>query len=471
MQVQRSQPSYPKSKKAPISKKKRSPSPNWFLIGLGLSGVAMLSATAGALLAVALSSKPLQVTPNTHEQDAAFNEEDTISRQTPLQLPRLTRPVNILVLGTKVLSSDLGQSPEKVGGYHARINSFKGLTDTMLLMRFNPNTNDLSILSIPRDTPVYLPGYGRIKINTANQRGGTALSAKAVSNLLEDVTIDRYVRVNVQGVEKLIDALGGVRFYVPKDMKYKDESQHLYIDIKKGWQQLDGETAVNFMLFRHDEYGDIGRVQRQQLLMRALIEQALNPAKLAKIPSIFSVVQANVDTNLSVEELLALAGFTANRDRQNIEMLMLPGRFGDIENEQQDRMISYWLPNEREIDRIMARNFDVGRASGSDRGVSPYIRIAIQDSTGNDLAVRSLSQALTAAGYRNVYVSSDWEEPLTSTRIIAQNGDVESAEAVAEVLGVGEVLVESTGALDSVVSIQLGQDWVARSRSFEESGE
>ena len=469
MQVQRTQPS-PRSKKAPTARKKRSQSPRWFFIGLGLSGVAMLSATAGALLAITLSSKPLQVSPETPEQEEAFNEEQTISQQAPLQLPKLTRPVNILVLGTKVLSSDLGQSPQEVGGYHARVNSFQGLTDTMLLMRFNPKTNDRSILSIPRDTPVYLPGHGRVKINTANQRGGAALSAKAISNLLEDVPIDRYVRVNVQGVEKLIDALGGVEFYVPKDMKYRDDSQHLYIDIKKGQQRLDGETAVNFMLFRHDEYGDIGRVQRQQLLIRAMIEQALNPATLARVPSIFSVIQSNVDTNLSVEEILALAGFAGKRDQKNIEMLMLPGRFGEIEEGEQERKISYWLPNHRQIDQMMARNFDIGTVSSrNSTEVSPYIRIAIQDSTDNYQAVQSVSRALQRAGYRNVYVASEWGEPLAQTRIIAQNGNLEAAEAVAADLGVGEVFVESTGALDSTVSVQLGKDWFSRQSQLEEA--
>ncbi len=469
MQVQRSQPT-PKPKKGSTPQKKQSQSPNWFLIGLGLSGVAMLSATAGALLAVTLSSKPLQVSPTTAEQSAAFQEEDAISQQAPLQLPKLTRPVNILVLGTKVLSSDLGQSPREAGGYHARVNSFKGLTDTMLLMRFNPNADDLSILSIPRDTPVYLPGHGRVKINTANQRGGAALSAEAVSGLLEDVPIDRYVRVNVQGVEKLIDALGGVEFYVPKDMKYRDDSQHLYIDIEKGMQRLDGETAVNFMLFRHDENGDIGRVQRQQLLIRAVIEQALSPATLTRVPSIFSVIQSNVDTNLSVEELLALAGFAGKRDQKNIEMLMLPGRFGDLEVQGQERTISYWLPNHRQIDQMMARNFDVGEVSTTNRDeVSPYIRIAIQDSTENPQAVQSLDRALKAEGFRNVYVASNWGEPLSQTRIVAQNGNIEAAEAVAQALGVGEVLVESTGALDSTVSIQLGQDWVTRPRTRREN--
>mgnify|MGYP006423699341 CR=1 FL=1 len=472
MQVQRSQPSSRKSKTkvAPSPKKKRSQSPRWFLLGLGLSGVAMLSATAGAMLAISLTSKPLQVSPESVEQDAAFNEEEKISQQAPLQLPKLTRPVNILVLGTKVLSSDLGQSPEEVGGYLARVNSFKGLADTMLLMRFNPETDDLSILSIPRDTPVYLPGHGRVKINTANQRGGAALSAKAMSSLLGDVPIDRYVRVNVQGVEKLIDALGGVEFYVPKDMKYRDESQHLYIDIEKGQQRLDGETAMDFMLYRNDEYGDIGRVQRQQLLMRAVMEQALNPNTLARIPSLFSVIQSNVDTNLRVEELLALAGFAAKQDQKNIEMLMLPGRFGEIEDEEEERKISYWLPHNRQIDQMMARNFDVGEVS-SDGEVSPYIRIAIQDSTENPDAVQSVARELQKADYRNVYVASEWGEPLAQTRVIAQNGNIKAAEAIADTLGVGKVLVESTGALDSTVSIQLGEDWISRQSELEATSE
>lgn len=462
MQVQRSQPSG-KLKKTVTSKRRRQ-SPHWFLMGLGLSGIAMLSATAGALLAITLSSKPLQVSPKTVEQDAAFNEEETISKQAPLQLPKLTRPVNILVLGTKVLSSDLGKSAQETGGYYARVNSFQGLTDTMLLIRFNPKTDDLSILSIPRDTPVYLPDYGRIKINTANQRGGTALSAKAVRKLLEDVQIDRYVRVNVQGAEKLINALGGVELYVPKDMKYRDQSQHLDIDIEKGRQRLDGETAVDFMLFRHDQYGDIGRVQRQQMLIRAMIEQALNPATLGRIPKIFSVVRSNVDTNLSIEEILALSGFAAKKDQKNIEMLMLPGQFGEMQ--QQGQSISYWLPNERQIDQMMARHFDVGNVeSANDNDVSSYIRIAIQDSTDNSQAAQSAARTLEKAGYRNVYVASDWSEPLSKTRIIAQNGNIKAAEAVANSLGIGEVRVESTGALDSAVSIQLGQDWVSREES------
>jgi LCP family protein required for cell wall assembly len=90
------------------------------------------------------------------------------------------------------------------------------------------------------------------------------LSAKAVSNLLDGVGIDRYVRVNVVGFGKLIDTLGGITFYVPKDMKYKDDTQHLYVNLKAGEQHLNGDQAMQILRFRHDELG-ISVVQRQQL--------------------------------------------------------------------------------------------------------------------------------------------------------------------------------------------------------------
>jgi len=86
------------------------------------------------------------------------------------------------------------------------------------------------------------------------------------------------------------DALGGVTVYVPKDMKYQD-SQHLYINLKAGKHHLNGNQALQLLRFRYDENGDIGRIQRQQILMRALMEQALNPATLSRLPKILSVIQ------------------------------------------------------------------------------------------------------------------------------------------------------------------------------------
>jgi LCP family protein required for cell wall assembly len=428
---------------------------SWLLIGLGLTGVAMASATAGAILAVSLSATPLKQSKLTPEQAAVFSQQDAVAYKN-LRLPELSRPVNILILGTKVLTTDVKEPPPDTQnlGYQALVNSFDGLTDTMLLLRFDPNEGKFTVLSIPRDTQVTIKGHGLRKINEANYDGGPALAAQTVSNLLGGVPIDRYVRVNVQGVEKLIDALGGVKVYVPRDMKYQDDSQHLYINLKEGEQRLDGAKAVGFLRFRYDEYGDIGRIQRQQMLMRAIVEQTLNPQVLLKIPDIMSVIQSHIDTNLSIEELLALAGAASQTKRGNVKMLMLPGGF----NGDGRHSVSYWLPNQQAIQTMMAQHFGHGY-SDTQETEPTALSIAIQDSTDNPEAVQSMLRSLREAGYRNVSVSRRWREPLKVTRIVAQKGDDLGAATLRAKLGVGEVLVESTGTLTSDITIQLGQDW------------
>jgi LCP family protein required for cell wall assembly len=430
----------------------------WLWRTLGLSAVAVVSAGAGALLAVAIASTPLLQSNLSPEEAEVFEQEESISTNMTFRMPELTRPVNILVLGVKVLVSDLADPPPELADLHydALVNSFDGLSDTMLLLRFDPDTGKLIVLSIPRDTRTWVEDVGLTKLNEANAYGGPALAATAISELLGDVPIDRYVRINVQGVEKLIDALGGVSVYVPQDMRYQDDSQHLYINLQEGEQHLDGSQALQFLRFRYDENGDIGRVQRQQMFLRSLLEQALNPRTITRIPQILSVIQDNVDTNLSVEELVALAGFATQTDRSQVQMLMLPGEFsapGDYE-------LSYWLPYERSIDQMVSQYFNSGSHT-IEASTPDYLNIAIQDSTGESVATDELLNRLYDSGYTGVYFSEQpWEQSLDVTQIIAQRGDRASAEAIQQALGIGEVLVDSTGDLRSDVTIQLGQDWL-----------
>lgn len=433
--------------------------------------VGLTSAVAGAVLAVSLSSTPLLQSQLSPEEAAIFGQDD-IASGLSFRLPQVTRPVNILVLGVKVLSSDVNNPPPEVQdlGYHALVNSFEGLSDTMLLIRFDPSNQSLSVLSLPRDTRTYVDGLGNTKLNEANYYGGAALSAKSIQELLGGVPIDRYVRINVQGVEKLVDALGGVTLYVPQDMKYTDESQHLYINLQEGEQHLDGDEALQFLRFRYDAYGDIGRVQRQQMFMRAMVEQALSPSTLTRIPQILSVVQENVDTNLTVEELVALTGFASQIERSDVQMLMLPGEFsGNGEYE-----VSYWLPHLSAIDDMVAQYFrepgteeavlaDAAQMDVSAGGeyVDPtYVRIAVQDSTGDEGAIATLLNQLDLQGFTQSYPDDSIYEPLRTTRIIAQRGNRGEAEAVRQAIGIGEVLVESTGNLDSDITIQIGRDWL-----------
>ncbi len=432
-------------------------------LGFALATVSMVSAAAGALLAITFSdSEMLKQAQLTLEEEQVFSQEETVELSS-LSIPELSRPVNILVLGVKVLTSDLTAAdlknqedvPEDLG-YHALVNSFKGLSDTMLLVRFDPTHEKLTVLSIPRDTRTYVEGLGISKINHANYYGGPALTAGTVSEMLGGVEIDRYVRVNVQGVEKLIDALGGVTVDVPKDMKYNDFSQHFYVNLKKGKQHLDGDKAVQFLRFRYDGLGDIARVQRQQMLMRSIVEQALRPATIVKIPQILDVVKSHLDTNLTIKELMALSSFAAKTERSGVQMIMLPGDFNDPTEK-----VSYWLPNERRIQQVVGQHFDVYPESYDswEARDNSRIRIAIQNSLENKRPARRLLATLKEAGYSRAYISNGLPESLEQTKIIAQAGDDITAKRLRAQLGIGEVLVESTGVLNSDITIRVGQDW------------
>ncbi len=429
----------------------------WIWFWMGMTGIALVSAAAGALLAVSLTSKPL-MRANLSADEAAVFDKNRISGE-GLRFSELTRPVNILVMGMSVLPPDVNQSRQEIKklGYLPQLNSFDGLADVMLLIRFDPEKKKLVMLSIPRDTRVLLEGYGMKKINAANREGGPALTAKTVSNLLSGVGIDRYIRINVLGVGKLIDALGGVTVNVPKDMKYQDDSQHLYINLKAGRQHLNGDQALQLLRFRRDNLGDIGRIQRQQMVMRALMEQSLNPGTLAQLPQILNVVKENIDTNLTLEELLALVGFGVRTNRSNMQMLMVPGRFSNPK----EYKASYWLPKHKKIPAMMSQYFDI-EYEGLAEIVQPgRLRVAIQDYTGSDeISFRPLIRMLRRAGYGNVYIAKSLGVPLKVTRIVAQQGDGDSAESVRTILGLGEVRVESTGNLNSDISVQVGQDYL-----------
>lgn len=434
----------------------------WLWFWLGMGGVAALSATLGGLLAISLSSKPLMQAHLNKDQASVFDSDSIAGGG--LKFSQLTRPVNILLMGMSVLPPDVQNPPSNAlhQGYLPEINSFDGLSDVMLLLRFDPDKKKVVVLSIPRDTRVQLEAHGIQKINSTNVYGGPALTAKTISNLLDGVEIDRYIRINVLGVAKLIDALGGVTVYVPKGMKYNDFSQHLYVNLKAGEQHLDGDHALQLLRFRHDALGDIGRIQRQQMVMRALISQALTPATLTRLPDILNTVKEHIDTNLTVEEILALAGFGATTNRSKIQMLMLPGDFGE------KQQFSYWIANKDGVAKQMSQYFDLPLQNRSRLFNPASLRVAIQDRTGNNKTnFQPLITNLERAGYRDIYMAKAWGEPLSVTRIIAQQGDNNSATSVYNTLGFGEVRIDSTGSVGSDVSIQVGKDWLQHKDVFE----
>lgn len=430
--------------------------------------IAVVSGGIGAAIAFVMSSKPFQQSSVNSTELGSFNSD--IATAT-LGIPELTRPVNVLIMGTIVLTSDLpNAAPVPKEGYLAQTSSsLDGQSDAMILLRLDPIAKKVTALSIPRDSRVEIPGYGVQKINAANYVGGAVLSAKTVSNLVGNIQIDRYVRVNVEGFGQLIDALGGIDIYVPKRMKYQDDSQHLYINLNQGQQVLDGSKAIQYMRYRHDELGDIGRVQRQQAFFRALISQKLKIDTVPRIPDILAVVKQNLDTNMSVQELLAIAGFISKIDRKDTKMLLVPGRFSTPN----EFPLSYWIVDDRRLAHLMKEHFNVVYAYSEvtkekEEDFSPAnLRVAVQDTTYYPDRIKVATKALIAAGYTQIF-TDDLPRTviLEKTQIIAQNGDRTSAEKVRNALGVGEVVLESTGDLDSDVTIKLGKDWIDVSKQL-----
>jgi polyisoprenyl-teichoic acid--peptidoglycan teichoic acid transferase len=383
-----------------------------------------------------------------------------------LQVPEVSKPVNILLLGIKTNLSDVKSSDgsdRKKTGYDAEVDSLDGLSDTIMLIRFDPQTKKTIVLGIPRDTKIERTGHGTEKINAVDHESGPAAAAKEVSKVLGGVAIDRYIRVNNLGVAKLVDELGGVTITVPKDIKYQDDSQHFYVNLKAGKQQLNGLKLLGFLRYRHDANGDIGRMQRQQIVVKALMEQSLNPMTITRIPQLFSVIQHQVDTNLTVEELLALGSFSMQNGKSKMQSLMMPGDY----NGDGKHGTSYWLPDEKGIQNMMARYFDHGTIS-LEQPKAENLRVNIQDTSYFPDATARLIKRLNKAGYQNVHLdaSPKIKEDLETSQFVAQKGNPEVAQGLAQILGFGEVKVDSSGNLYSDVTIKLGRDWLQKEQTY-----
>ena len=195
-------------------------------------------------------------------------------------------------------------------------------------------------------------------------------------------------------------------------------------------------------------------MQRQQLLIKALKNRLTNPAIMARLPQIVSVVQNYVDTNLSPEEMLTLANFGAKLDAQNLQMVMLPGFLSSLSLDPS----SYWLDPASQ-DRVMSEYFGAKVLSTPKVRSLSTMKIAVQNASGKPSLSRRVASSLKAQGLENVYVSSDWSDQLAQTEIVVQRGDLTSATELQKVLGLGKVEVAATGDLDSYLTLRLGKDW------------
>jgi len=232
-----------------------------------------------------------------------------------------TERVNLLLLG-------VDERPQENG---------MARTDTMMLLTLDPTTLQAGVLSIPRDLWVPIPGYNQGRINTAhrlgelyNYPGGGPTLARETVELNLGVPIQYYARLNFQGFVDLVDLVGGIDIYVPEainDPLYPDHNygyDPLYIEA--GQHHFDGAMALKYARTRHDS-NDFQRADRQQQVLLAILERvtSLNmlPQLAPRFGELYDIMGESINTNLTLDEVLALAGLAIKVDRSQIRFAVI----------------------------------------------------------------------------------------------------------------------------------------------------
>jgi len=206
-------------------------------------------------------------------------------------------------------------------------------TDVMFSVRVD--NGETHIVQLPRDTYIASGRLGVVKANALYGQAGIAETKLEMGRLL-GVPIDRYIKVNLDAVARIGDALGGVEVEVPKRMVYVDRSQHLTIDLYPGRQVLKGDDLLGFLRFRHDEAGDLGRMERQRLVLNEVFRKLTQPTTLAQLPALIKIAGEDIHTDLSAVEITQLA---ARLGHTHLNTERLAGRPYWEDN------LSYWMPD------------------------------------------------------------------------------------------------------------------------------
>jgi len=369
----------------------------------------------------------------------------------PQYLPYFLRPVvphsskNILIMGTDLVYDRITH----------KVISESGLTDTIILVRIDHLSQKLNMLSIPRDTPVDIPGYGTRKINMAHLIGNAEL-AKYVVTKLTGIHIDNYITISPFSLIKLVDLIGGIRMYVDKDMQYIDKAGHLYINLKRGWQVLDGAHAHDFLRYRLDPLGDINRVQRQQIFLRTLFNKLRKPEALIRIPWIIGIAREHIKTDLSMREILQLGNFVRCLRENDVRMLLFPGSFPEESEE-----VCYWYPDKEKIEEMLSEYFDKPKPGERKFLAARASNVSIFNNSGNPHLSWKLSKKLHEK-YKLINVVMINRDDFDKTIIIAQKGDEGGARKLAKLLDIEEVTVSSVGDVLSDYTIILCKDWAQK---------
>lgn len=347
-------------------------------------------------------------------------------------------------------------------------------TDAIALAIFDADNKAVRVASIPRDSRVQIPGRGWDKINHAYVYGGMGLLKDTVVNLT-GMAINYFVKVNYRSFPRIIDLLGGVDIYVEKRLKYTDYSGKLFINIPKGQQHMDGKTALEYVRFRHDPLGDIGRVQRQQKFMDIVLAKLKSPAILPRIPALIDEVVSAVDTDLTPLEALKLMQFANALPPDRVRMFMAPGKAGYSGN------LSYWILDTVELSLELAaklpprsQDSDLSSASGDVLPAAPLTeerlqalreqigKIGVLNGDGESGLGKKASRLFQRIGIEVPYAGNARHFDYHTTNVVYPAGgterDKQAALALAELCGITNPGLVREEKRATMVSLIFGHD-------------
>ncbi len=388
------------------------------------------------------------------------------SGQTNLQPPPdiSQERVNILLLGTDQRGSEEGPSR----------------TDTMIVVTVDPQTKTSGMLSIPRDLWVSIPGHSEGRINTAHffgeandyPGGGPALAKKTVQYAL-GIPIHYYVRVNFEGFEKLIDAIGGITINVEEaihDERYPDGGYgYMTIDIPAGEQLMDGETALQYARARHGAT-DFQRARRQQQVLKAIRDKILRlDIPLTRIPEVLKLVGNSVRTDLSLSDMYALAKVGREVDGGNIRSAVIDETLTTPQITPDGAQV---LIPDRALIRELIKDLFGGPAPTSVANLTEAqliaqegAKIEVQNGTLTPALAQRTAEELTKLGYEVVsFTNADRSDYATSV-IIDYSGKTATVTLLAQRFNIGTENIRRESDKPSAVDVQLilGQDYAAAS--------
>ncbi|AOM81698.1 LCP family protein [Salisediminibacterium beveridgei] len=254
-------------------------------------------------------------------------------------------PISILLLGIEDYADGIGQ----------------GRSDTVILATFNPEESSMNLVTIPRDTMVSIPDRGvEDKINHAYAFGGYDYTINAVEQFLE-VPVDYFAAVDFDGFKNIVDIVGGIEVDVPFDFEQNsDDRVAEKLQFYEGPMEIDGRHALAYARMRMaDPRGDIGRNERQQEVIQALVDELTSAGILLNIDDVVREVGHNVTTNLRIRDTLPLARNYAKMDDIEIHhkpvettTKVIDGIYYEIPKEEELKDLKNALMNHLELNNI-----------------------------------------------------------------------------------------------------------------------